>query len=84
MQKIDPFYQRFLRFVLPGYIRKGNACLRLHIDLGIALAEIPHAANAFATHVAHKELPQRKEEQDRQYPIKKEAFQRTAFSGNDL
>lgn len=81
MQEVHQFHQRFLGFVLSGHVRKGDAGLGLHIHLGIALAEVAHAAKTLAPHKAHDQLANDKEEQDRKDPVKEYAFQRSAFLG---
>ena len=54
MQKINQLHQCFLGLVLTCYIGKAFACLRLDIDLGIALAEAHSVAAHALAHEVHK------------------------------
>ena len=54
MQKIHQLHQCFLSLVLTCYIGKAFACLRFHIDLGIALAEAHGVAAHALAHKVHK------------------------------
>ena len=47
MKEIYHFLERFLGFILPCYILKGNSCLLLDIGLGSALAYASHHSSAF-------------------------------------
>ena len=89
VQEINQLDQGFLGLVLARYIREGNARIGLHIDLGVALAEIAHAAEAAeaaaaAPHEPHDELADGEEEHDRQDPVVKKAFQGRAFPRDNL
>ena len=84
VQEVHQFHQCFLGFVLSGHVRKSDSGLGLHVHLGIALAEVAHAAKTLAAHKAHDQLANDKEEQDRQDPVIEYAFQRSAFLGDDL
>ena len=84
MQEVHQLHQGFLRLVLTGHIRKGNTGLGLHVHLGIALAEVAHAAETFAAHITHQQLPDDKENNNGQDPVCKNTFQGTAFPGNNL
>ena len=55
MQKIHHFLQRFLCFILTGYIRKQNTCLPLYIRLGFTLSDTAHHTAAFS-HAAHDQI----------------------------
>ena len=54
MQKINQLHQRFFGLILTCYIGKAFACLRFHIDLGIALAEAHGVAAHALAHEVHK------------------------------
>src|SRR5699024_6718796 len=61
---IHDLRQKFLRLVLSGYIRKLDACGRLHIYFGVALAERHHSAWASA-HGAHHLLAEPASQKDK-------------------
>ena len=63
MKEIHHFLQGFLRLILTGHILKCDACLFLHIHLGIALANAHHAS-AFG-HLPHQPYEHKSHQTDR-------------------
>ena len=80
MQEIHNLRKGFLRLVLPGNIVKGLARLRLHIDLGVALAK-GHGVGAahLFLHIAGEQLPQNKKHQNGEYPGENKRKKRRLF-----
>ena len=71
VEEIDDLYQGFLGLILSGDVRKRDAGLLFHIDLGLALAhgaEAAHVAHALRDG-AHQQGAEEVHARDGQHPV---------------
>ena len=69
LEKGDNLLELLFRLIDAGNIIEGDLGVRLHVDLGLALADAHQAAEALTLgNSTDEEAPDRKEKQDRQYP----------------
>ena len=67
VQDVDDLLEGLLGLVLAGHVQESDAGLFLHIDLGVGLAQVAHAADAaLAAHAPEQEPEQAHHDQDRE------------------
>ena len=68
MQDVDDLLEGLLGLVLTGHVQEGDAGLFLHVDLGVGLAQVAHAADAaLAAHAPEQDPEQAHHNEDGQH-----------------
>ena len=68
VQDVDDLLEGLLGLVLTGHVQEGDAGLFLHVDLGVGLAQVAHAADAaLAAHAPEQEPEQAHHNEDGQH-----------------